>query len=174
DPAWIRRRQAGVAPTLGYRAEQVGGGGEVEGAYRTRLGLKAGLERIPSALGRGIKRDIADRPEERRNGILGGLMRRAVTPDRLADRLPVGLVVEILTRHPDDARIRRHLPVDEAHEKSRHQLAVAEVTGAAENDEIEWRDGDGTACHGQTTFRRRPARAAGRPGAADRARADCR
>ena len=65
--------------------------------------------------------------------------------ERRLGRGAVLLVGHRPARDPDDPRDRRDLAVAVAMEEGRQELAVGEIAGAAEDDEIEGLDGDDAA-----------------------------
>ena len=84
-----------------------------------------------------------------------GEVREHLGIEGVADMLPAGgldlrEVVrsrEMAARDADDPAAFRHLLVALAPVQRRHELAVAEVAGGAEHDEIEDGDGDDLSCH---------------------------
>ena len=125
-----------VADALGERAEQVGAGRQIEGADAL-VGPEQGLEIAPAGVARRVGGDIVEAGEEaleRRPGVVvdGGEFHQRV----LHARAELA-AIEMPARHADDPGRLGELVAALAVEQRGIELAVGQVAGAAEDDEIE-------------------------------------
>jgi len=121
---------------LADRYEDLGTCREVEHTDAIRHGLHRRGECVPTVFLARIEGVVADQAEETLQGIFGQIAAEGFE-DCLADSLVVFGVRQRVARDPDEAAARQNLTIDIAVIQRRQQLAYGEITGAAENHEIE-------------------------------------
>src|SRR3546814_10058804 len=119
------------------------------------------LQFRPAFVAGTVHRDVAHALEEAVDARGIALARSDMTLDRLARRLPVFRIRHLPPRHRDDAAGTDDLTGTVAQEQGRQQLAVGEVAGAADDDQLERIDGNSLRGHSSP------------PGSASRRRVPC-
>ena len=145
DDARVRAREPLLADALGDGREQVGAGGEVEGADLLAVAEQL-LEPFPALFAGGVERAIVDARQERVHRLVA-VLGVAELDQRLAHGLLEILAREFAPRDADDAGGVGELAALVAVEQRREQLAIGEIAGAAEHDEVEGIDLDDLGSH---------------------------
>src|SRR5699024_7174668 len=103
------------------------------------------LQLVETVAAPGVGGNVGQPRDEAVELLLVDLLGRDMLADRLAGITAIVLVGQLGARGADDARrlgeLPRLLPIIEG----RQQFALGEVAGAAEDDEIEWLDGNDLA-----------------------------
>ncbi len=152
DDARARRGQSLRADALGDGREQIGAGGEIIGAHAL-VAVHQRLELAPALLAGRVERLVADARQEFLDRLAAvGL---AEFPQGVAHAVLKLGARHLAARDADDARRVGELVDLLAVIERRKQLAVGEVAGAAENDEVEGIDLDDLGSHVHLVARRR-------------------
>ena len=135
-----------LTQALADRYEDLGTGREIEHADAIGHSLHRSGELVPAAILARIEGVVGDQAEEALQGVFGQVAAEGFE-DGLADSLVVSGVRQRIARDADEAAARLDLPIGIAVVQGRQQLAHGEITGAAENHEIERVDVAGMRGH---------------------------
>jgi hypothetical protein len=132
---------------VGDRVEQLRSRRQVEGPHAIEPVGDQVLQRIPSGVAHRIETHEMQTGDEAGHDLVDDPVRADEDGQRLDDRGAKSFVRELVTRDADDPRRIGDLAVEIAQVERRKQLAIGEIAGPAEDDQVERIDGDDPAGH---------------------------
>jgi hypothetical protein len=129
--------QARLAQLRAHHGEQMRAGRQV---HHRRVGpalVEPGLQRGVVLGPRQIHAAIEQQRRETRELLVVGALRALHLGEPFLDECAIGVVAAFIARHGQDAPVARQLAMAKSLEQRRHQLAPCQVTGSAEEHEIE-------------------------------------
>ncbi len=135
--ARVFANDAGAGQVGGGRSEQRRQRGQVKHADVFRLFIQQGHQAGPTLFGSYVLLVMVQACREAFPDPLVEIAFRQVFPQRRCDQFDECLSLEVLARRRDNAASFAQLPVRIAVEQRGQQLALREIAGPAENDEIE-------------------------------------
>ena len=138
DHARVGAAQAVTAQAIANTGEQIGAGRQIEHAHAFGGSGKQRGKIVPAGVAGHVELAIVDQFEKPVQRVARSGVGCRDRHQFLANPLAVLLRRQRVAGSADDAAAGHHLPVGEALEQRRQQLAPGKVAGAAEYHQIEW------------------------------------